>query len=230
MNSSGLYSELLFGVSVTIIAYICALLIRRKFRWLHPLVTAPILIYTLLLTGEIDYSYYEAGGELVTFFLGPATVALAVPLYKHAIRLKDHLPHLIAGALVGSAAGLVLNALSILLLNGSKEMLLSALPKSVTTAVAVDLTRWLGGTPELTAALTALTGLFGSLIGPPLLRLAGVRGAIAAALAIGAASHGIGSARLLADSEEMGGVSSFSMAACAVFTPLLLLPLHLLIL
>jgi predicted murein hydrolase (TIGR00659 family) len=226
MNGSNLFNDPLFGVFVTVTAYAAALLLRRRLRWLHPLITAPVLIYSLLQMGRIDFADYKAGGDIVTFFLGPATVALAVPLYKQAMRLKHLLPSLLLGALVGSAVGLGVNALCITLLGGSELLLKSALPKSVTAAVSIELSRWLGGSPELTAALTVMTGLFGSVFGPSLLRLAGVNDRIAASVAIGAASHGIGSARLMAESEEAGGISGFSMAACAVFTPVLLLPVH----
>ena len=151
---------------------------------------------------------------------------MAVPLYKHAMRLRTMLPSLLLGALTGSALGLLVNGACVMLLGGTSEFLRSALPKSVTAAVAVDLSGWLGGSPGLTAALTVLTGLFGSVTGPPLLRLCGVSDRIASSIAIGAAAHGIGSARLIAESEEQGGLSGFSMAACAVFTPILLLPVH----
>lgn len=226
MTGSNPFEDPIFGMTVTIGAYAAALLLHRKIRWLHPLLTAPLLIYGLLLAGKIDYSAYKLGGDIITFFLGPATVALAVPLYKHALRLRSKLPSLLMGALIGSVIGLGVNALSVALLGGSELMLKSALPKSVTASVAVDLSHWIGGSPELTAALTVLTGLFGSMLGPLLLRVCGVHERLAASVAIGAASHGIGSARLLAESEEDGGVSSFSMAACSVFTPMLLLPVH----
>ncbi|GGD68758.1 LrgB family protein [Paenibacillus nasutitermitis] len=226
MNGSSLYSDPVFGVCVTFAAYAAALLVRRRVPRLHPLITAPVLVYALLQLGRIDYTDYKVGGDMVAFFLGPATVALAIPLYKQAMRLKPVLPSLLLGALVGSALGLAVNALCVIALGGTEELLRSSLPKSVTAAVSVELSRWLGGSPEFTAALTVMTGLFGSVAGPVLLRLAGVHDRVAASIAIGAAAHGIGSAKLLADSQEEGGVSGFSMAACAVFTPVLLLPFH----
>ncbi|WP_308639195.1 LrgB family protein [Paenibacillus silvisoli] len=220
------FADPMFGTVLTVGAYVLAVLIRRRLIWLHPLLSAPLIVYGVLQLGEIPIADYREGGDMVSFFLGPATVAMAIPLYKHAIRLKHMLPSLLAGALVGSAVGIVINGLSVLLLGGTESLLRSALPKSVTTAVAVDLSGWLGGSPELTAALTVLTGLVGSVAGPPLLRLCRVDGVIASSIAIGAAAHGIGSAKLLSESEEQGGLSGFSMAACAVFTPVLLLPVH----
>ncbi|MBP3964528.1 LrgB family protein [Paenibacillus lignilyticus] len=224
--SSELFADPMFGILLTLTAYASAVLIRRRWSWLHPLLSAPILVYLVLQLGNISFLDYRAGGNIVTFFLGPATVAMAVPLYKHAMRLRRILPALLLGALVGSAVGLLVNTLCVLLFGGTETFLRTALPKSVTAAVAVDLSGWLGGTPELTAALTVLTGLVGSIAGPPLLRLCGVRDNIASSIAIGAAAHGIGSAKLLSESEERGGLSGFSMAACAVFTPVLLLPVH----
>ncbi|REE94360.1 putative effector of murein hydrolase [Paenibacillus taihuensis] len=225
MNNN-LIADPMFGTTLTVLAYGAALYLKRRWSWLHPLIAAPLIVYVILQIGGISYTAYRVGGDLVTFFLGPATVAMAVPLYKHAMRLRRLLPSLLLGAFVGSALGLLVNALSVVLFGGTESFLYSALPKSVTAAVAVDLSRWLGGSPELTAALTVTTGLIGSVAGPPLLRLCGVNNAIASSIAVGAAAHGIGSARLLSESEEQGGLSGFSMAACTVFTPVLLLPVH----
>ncbi|QHW30116.1 LrgB family protein [Paenibacillus rhizovicinus] len=225
MNDS-LLADPLFGSVLTLGAYAAAIWIYRKISWLHPLISAPLLVYLSLQLGDISFETYKIGGDLISFFLGPATVAMAVPLYKHAMRLRSMLPSLLLGAFVGSAAGLLVNGACVLLFSGTDEFLRSALPKSVTAAVAVDLSSWLGGSPGLTAALTVLTGLFGSVTGPWLLRLCGVKDRISASIAIGAAAHGIGSARLMAESEEQGGLGGFAMAASAVFTPVLLLPVH----
>lgn len=221
-----LLADPLFGTALTLAAYAIAVLLNRRVKWLHPLITAPLLVYLSLQIGGIAFATYKIGGDLVSFFLGPATVAMAVPLYKHALRLKRMLPSLLLGALCGSAFGLLVNAACVLAFGGTGEFLRSALPKSVTAAVAVDLSGWLGGSPGLTAALTVMTGVFGSVTGPWLLRLCGVSDVVASSLAIGAAAHGIGSARLIAESEERGGISGFAMAASAVFTPVLLLPVH----
>ncbi|NBD22520.1 LrgB family protein [Paenibacillus glycinis] len=221
-----LLADPLLGTTLTLAAYAVAVLVYRKYSWLHPLICAPLIVYISLRISGISFETYNIGGDLVSFFLGPATVAMAVPLYKHATRLRTMLPSLLLGALTGSALGLLVNGACVMVLGGTSEFLRSALPKSVTAAVAVDLSGWLGGSPGLTAALTVLTGLFGSVTGPPLLRLCGVSDRIASSIAIGAAAHGIGSARLIAESEEQGGLSGFSMAACAVFTPILLLPVH----
>ncbi|WP_164545569.1 LrgB family protein [Paenibacillus albus] len=225
MNNN-LIADPIFGTTLTIAAYGAALLLKRRWSWLHPLIAAPLLVYVVLQLGGISYTAYRVGGDMVTYFLGPATVAMAVPLYKHAMRLRRLLPSLLLGAFVGSFLGLLVNAGSVIIFGGTESFLHAALPKSVTTAVAIDLSRWLGGSPELTAALTVTTGLVGSVAGPPLLRLCGVTDKIAASIAIGAAAHGIGSAKLLSESEEQGGLSGFSMAACTVFTPVLLLPVH----
>ncbi|SFI54355.1 Putative effector of murein hydrolase [Paenibacillus sp. UNC496MF] len=221
-----LMADPLLGTTLTLAAYAAAVFAYRRLPWLHPLIGAPLIVYLCLRFAGISFDAYRIGGDLVSFFLGPATVAMAVPLYKHAMRLKALLPSLVLGALTGSALGLLVNAACVLAFGGTGAFLRSALPKSVTSAVAVDLSGWLGGSPALTAALTVLTGLFGSVTGPWLLRLCGVSGKIASSIAIGAAAHGIGSARLIAESEERGGLSGFAMAASAAFTPVLLLPVH----
>lgn len=221
-----LLADPLLGTTLTLAAYAAAMLLYRRVPWLHPLISAPLIVYLALRLSDLSFETYSIGGNMVSFFLGPATVAMAVPLYKHAMRLKAMLPSLLLGALTGSALGLLVNGGCVLLFGGTGEFLRSALPKSVTAAVAVDLSGWLGGSPGLTAALTVLTGLFGSVTGPWLLRLCGVDSRVAASIAIGTAAHGIGSARLMAESEEQGGLGGFAMAASAVFTPVLLLPVH----
>lgn len=144
MNSN-LIADPIFGTTLTVVAYGAALSLKRRWSWLHPLIAAPFIVYVILQLGGISYTAYRVGGDLVTFFLGPATVAMAVPLYKHAMRLRHLLPSLLLGALVGSAIGLLVNGLSVILFGGTEQFLHSALPKSVTAAVAVDLSRWLGG-------------------------------------------------------------------------------------
>jgi len=224
-----LWEQPLFGIAATVIFYSAAQLLNRRFKWLHPLcITAGGLIVLLLACG-IPYESYKAGGDVITFFLGPATVALAVPLYKAVKQMKGKLRAVIGGVIVGSTVGLLSAALMMWLLRGSQDVLLSMLPKSVTAPVAIELSRQLGGIPELGGVFAVLTGLLGSMVGPMLLRLVKFRGDIAIGTAIGTASHGIGTARVLRDSELQGGVSGFAMGLSCIVTPILCIPIYWLI-
>jgi putative effector of murein hydrolase len=180
----------------------------------------------LLVACNIPYENYKAGGDIVTFFLGPATVALAVPLYKSAQAMKGKIRAIVLGSAIGSLSGLLSVALLMWALNGVKDTMLAMLPKSATSPIAIELARQLGGTPELGGVFAVLTGLLGSMVGPLLLRKAGVRSDIAIGTAVGTASHGIGTARLLRDSELRGGVSGFAMGLSSIITPLLCIPIY----
>jgi predicted murein hydrolase (TIGR00659 family) len=220
------YATPLFGVAVTVIAYAMALGAQRRWRWLHPLVLSCGLLMLLLHFGRIPLKSYQAGGDVITFFLGPATIALGVPLYKQAKRIGRALPALAVAVALGSAAGVGSAAGLVKLAGGSGPVLRSMLPKSVTTPIAVELSRQIGGSPDLTSAFVVLAGVLGSLVGPRILRLCGVRGDLAIGAAVGTSSHGIGTARLVPDSELQAGVGGLSMALAGVFTALLMVPVQ----
>lgn len=214
----------LFGVTLTLLFYLTALGLHRKWKWLHPLfVTGGGLIAMFVLL-DIPYESYRQGGDLITFMLGPATVALGIPLYKQASRIRKRMAAILGGITVGSLSAIISSAVLVWLLGGTKELMLTMIPKSVTTPISVEIVRQLGGEPELAAVLTVLTGLLGSMVGPQLLRIVGIRDDIPLGVAIGTSSHGIGTARVLRESELAGGVSGFSMAVAGIVTSICMIP------
>src|SRR5690606_6532465 len=124
---------------------------------------------------DLPYADYRRGGDVLIFFLQPATVALGVPLYKHARAIRRAAPAIVAAVGAGAVVGLAGSAGFVWLLGGSGELMRSAMPKSATTPISVELSRLIGGAPELTAVLTVLTGLVGSVVGPWLLKRCGIR-------------------------------------------------------
>jgi putative effector of murein hydrolase len=214
----------LFGVAVTIALYAAALRCSERFRWLHPLFVTAGGVILLLLAADIPYEAYAAGGDMIVFFLGPATIALAVPLYKRRQAIMNQLGRIIGSITVGSAAGIASCWMLVTLFHGSGDVLLASLPKSATAGISVELVRFLDGPPELTAVFTVLTGLIGSMFGPALLRLCRLDGALPLGLAIGTASHGIGTSRLLQHSEEAGSYSGLAMGIAGVVISLLMAP------
>jgi putative effector of murein hydrolase len=219
-------SDPLFGAALTVGAYALACFVRdRWFRALHPLLTAAAAIILLLLAADIPYEDYNAGGSIVSFFLGPATIALGTLIYKHWPLVRERIAAILSGMTFGTLFGIGITALLLWLLGGSWPVLLSMLPKTVTSPVAVEIVSLIGGVPEMGAVFTVLTGLAGSVLGPPLARLAGIRSDAAVGTAIGTTSHGIGTARLLTDSEIQGSVSGFAMACSAILTPILFVPI-----
>jgi predicted murein hydrolase (TIGR00659 family) len=220
------WNDPLFGVTVTVVAYVVALQLHTRFRWLHPLFVCSAALIALLLVSGISYESYRVGGDLLIFCLGPATVALGVPIYKQAVRLRKQLRAIVGGVLAGSLCGVTSSAFFVWLAGGAKELWVSALPKSTSSAISVEIVRQLGGIPELGAVLTVLTGLIGSMFGPAFLRLIGMRDDVAIGTAIGTASHGIGTARIIRDSELQGSAGGLAMGLTGIVTSLLTIPLY----
>jgi len=185
------------------------------------LVAILILISVLMLTGT-KYETYFAGAQFVHFLLGPATVALAIPLYRQFAHVRRSAAAILASLLVGSVTAAA-SAVGIAWIMGADRLsVISIAPKSVTAPVAMGLAKQLGGLPSLTAILVILTGIVGAMVGPLLLNLLRVRDWQARGFAIGIASHGIGTARALQVNEVAGAFSGLAMGLNAIATSILL--------
>ncbi|WP_417415981.1 LrgB family protein [Hoeflea sp.] len=189
---------------------------------LNPVLTAVILVVGLLTLSGTTYETYFEGAQFVHFLLGPATVALAIPLYRQFDRVRSSALALITSLLCGSLTAMGTAVGLGWLLGASRETLMSLAPKSVTAPVAMGITEQLGGLPSLTAVLVILTGILGAVLGPPLLTLIGVKDWRARGLALGTASHGIGTARALQVNELAGAFSGLAMGLNALTTAILL--------
>lgn len=189
---------------------------------LNPVLTAVVAVVALLMLSGTSYETYFEGAQFVHFLLGPATVALAIPLYRQFDRVKRSALALVTSLLCGSLTAIGTATGLSWLLGASRETLLSLAPKSVTAPVAMGITEQLGGLPSLTAVLVILTGILGAVLGPPLLNLIGVKDWRARGLALGTASHGIGTARALQVNELAGAFSGLAMGLNALATAILL--------
>jgi predicted murein hydrolase (TIGR00659 family) len=210
-----------FSIAFTALSYAMALALHRRWRWVPPIVAACLPIVALLLAARIPYAEYNRGGNLVTWWLGPATVALAVPMFRNGRRLQRSLPRLLLVVVAGAVVGMTTAGGTAWLLGAPVSVVLSAVPKSVTTPIAVEVARELGGIPQITIALVILAGVLGATFGTAILALFRVRDDRAVGVAIGSASHGIGTASLVRRSELQAAVSSWAMAASGVVTSLL---------
>lgn len=216
MPMAELYANPIFGIGLTVLMYMFALKLRSKIAWLHQLFTCSLAIIIVLIVFNIPYEHYMAGGEWIQFLLGPATVALAVPLHRHWHLIRNQLLPIAAGIGMGVFVGFGTTLLLFKLFGGSHELLMTALPKSATAPISIEIVDRLGGIPELAAVLTVLTGLFGSMFGTWCLRKIGVRTDMAIGIAMGTSSHGIGTAKVLKDSELQGAYSSLAMGLTGV--------------
>ncbi len=226
MSGEWLYHPL-FGIAVSVIAYATAQSLHRKWNRLHPLFLCAGGVMLVLLILRIPYEAYRAGGDIITLMLGPATVALGVPLYKNFGLIRKHLAGILTSVMAGSVVGLASAAALVGLLGGSREILASMMPKSVSSPIAIEISRHLGGIPELSAVLTVLTGLLGSMFGKAILSWFGLKDDISVGIAIGTAAHGIGTARLIRDSELQGSLSGFAMGLAGILNSILFIPVYL---
>ncbi|MES1925517.1 LrgB family protein [Salinisphaera sp. T31B1] len=191
------------------------------FALLNPVLTSVIVLVLLLGATGTPYQAYFDGAQFISFLLGPATVALAVPLASQARTLVRHWRAITLALSVGclTAIGSVVALGWATGLDG--DMLRSMLPKSVTTPIAMGIADQIGGSPSLTAVFVILTGIVGAAIGIPLLRALGMRDPVAKGFALGVASHGIGTARAFEHSETAGAFSGLAMGLNGALTALL---------
>ncbi len=214
----------LFGVLVTCGAWLAALALRERARtpWANPVLVSVAAIILLLWAADIPYDYYAEGGAMITFLLGPAVTAMAVPLYRRRNLLIVHGRAIAVGVSCGGVTGILTAVWISGGLGAGAETVLSLAPKSVTAPIAMEVAAEVGGLPPLAAALVIVTGMAGAVGGPPLLNAMGIRDPVARGLALGVASHGIGTARAYEEGEEVGAVSSVAMALNGAFTAVLL--------
>ena len=215
----------LLHLTLTLIAYLGGSKLYRMSGLnplLNPVLIAVVVMVAILgLTGT-SYEQYFEGAQFVHFLLGPATVALAIPLYNQIDRVRRSLPALLASIIVGSLSA-SLSAIGIAWALGAGPALLATVaPKSVTTPIAMGISEALGGLPSLTAVMVILTGVIGAMLGPPLLNLMRIRDWRARGLAIGVAAHGIGTARAMQVNEVAGAFSGLAMGLNALSTAILL--------
>jgi predicted murein hydrolase (TIGR00659 family) len=221
MSLTSLLRNPAVSVGLTVLAYLLAERLHQRWRWIPPFVAALVPLAILLLLAHESYAEYNRGGNLLVWFLGPATVALAVPMYRNGKALRRSLPILAAIVLAGSMVGMITAGVTAWLLGAPLDVVMSAVPKSVTTPIAIEVCRELHGIPQITIAMVILAGVLGASFGVPLLRLVGVREDRAIGAAIGTAAHGVGTASLVRRSEMQATVSAWAMAAAGVFTSLL---------
>lgn len=215
----------LLHLTLTLAAYQAGSVIYRRAGLnplLNPVLIAVALIVVALAGTGTEYAVYFDGAQFVHFLLGPATVALAIPLYRQFERVRRSAVAVLASILAGSAAGAGSAVGISWALGASRDTLISIAPKSVTAPVAMGVSEQLGGLPSLTAVLVIVTGILGAMLGPPLLNLLRIRDWAARGLAIGTASHGIGTARALQVNEVAGAFSGLAMGINALATALLL--------
>jgi predicted murein hydrolase (TIGR00659 family) len=215
----------LLSLTMTLVAYKCGLWLHRKSGYnplLNPVLIAVGALVAILTVTDTSYGTYFEGAQFVHFLLGPATVALAIPLYRQVQQVRKSLLAIVVAVVCGSITAAASAVLIGWLLGASEQTLLSLAPKSATTPVAMGISEQLGGLPSLTAVAVILTGIIGAMMGSGLLRLMRIVDPRTTGLAIGVAAHGIGTARALQISEVAGAFSGLAMGLNALATAVLI--------
>ena len=213
----------LFPIVLTLGAYQVGLWLRKKWNnpLCNPLLIAIILVIgTLLLTG-VSVDSYQAGTGAISWLLTPATVCLALPLYRQMKVLKKQLGAILAGIAAGTVVSLGVIFLMCRLFGLNREMTVSMLPKSITSAMGMVLSGENGGIESLTTAAIIITGILGSLVGSLLCKLFKLRDPVSQGVAFGTASHVIGTSRATEIDPLAGAVSSLSLAVAGLLTAVL---------
>jgi len=215
----------LLGLTITLLAYQAAHALYLR-SGQHPLAN-PVLIAVAILAGLLgltgtSYETYFDGAQFVHFLLGPATVALAVPLYTQFRRVRSMLLPISAGLLAGSTTAIVSAVLIARLFDASTATQASLAPKSVTTPIAMGIAERIGGLPSLTAVLVIFTGVLGAIIGGKVFALIRIDDPAIRGFSLGVASHGIGTARAFQINEQMGAFAALAMGLNGLLTALLL--------
>jgi predicted murein hydrolase (TIGR00659 family) len=214
----------LLGLTATLLAYVFAFRIYQRARFsplANPVMIAVALLVAVLTVTGTPYKTYFDGAQFVHFLLGPATVALAVPLYLQLPKLRANVLPLLGGLLAGSLVAVVSAVGIAWLLGASPEVVRSLAPKSVTIPIAMGVAEKIGGLPSLTAVLVMATGIIGAVSATKILNLLGMRDYSVRGFATGVAAHGIGTARAFQVNEEAGAFAALGMGLNGVVTAVL---------
>lgn len=215
----------LLWLTVTLLAYQLGTWLFRRggcHPLLNPVLTAVLVLVVLLKGTGTEYQTYFRGAQFIHFLLGPATVALAIPLYREIGIIRRTFMPIAVSLGVGSLVGIISAVGIAWLLGGERIILLTVAPKSITTPIAMGVSEQIGGLPSLTAVVVVLTGIAGAVIGDWVLDRLRIRDHAARGMALGVASHGIGTAHAIQKNRTSGAFSALAMALNGLFTALLL--------
>ncbi len=209
-----------WALLLTVAAYQFGIWLNRKTKsaLFHPIVVATVIIIPILLLAGIPNETYQAGMKSISWLLTPCTVCLGISLYTQLNKLKNHLGAILAGVAAGTATSLLMIWGLSVLFGLDKTITVSLLPKSVTTAMAQPLAEGAGGIGALATAAVIVTGIMGSILGPALCKLFRLKNEIARGVALGTASHVVGTTKAAEMSELTGAVSSLSLVVAGILT------------
>ena len=215
-----LTNNILFGLVLSLGAFEIGLFINRytKMPILNPLLVSIAITISFLFAFHIDFDTYNKGGQFINMFLGPSTVVLAVPLYKQLDLLKKNAKAILIGIFVGSTIGIFSIIVISYFVGLDTTIIKSLVPKSVTTPIGIAISSQLGGLVPITVLAIIITGIIGAVFGPTICKLFNIKDKIAVGVAIGTASHAVGTTKALELGEVEGAMSSLSIGIAGIMT------------
>ncbi len=208
------------GATISLLAYMFGAWLKKKFHsgLFNPLLISIAVTIVILLAAHVDYDTYNLGAKYISWFLTPATVCLAIPLYEQLTLLKKNLAAVAAGIVSGVLTSLVTVLLLALLFGLNQQEFVTFLPKSITTAIGMSVSEELGGYVNITVLVIVVTGVLGNILAEPVLKLFRIQEPIAKGLALGSSAHAIGTAKAMELGEIEGAMSSLSIAVAGILT------------
>lgn len=209
-----------FGVLLSLAAYEVGMLVKKKlnFAVFNPLLISVAIIISVLLLVDVDYETYAKGANLLNYMLTPVTVCLAIPLYEQLDMLNKNLKAISFGLISGVITSMI-SILGMSIVFGlTHEEYVTLLPKSITTAIGIALSKEQGGYETITVAAIMITGILGNIIAPSVCKLFRITHPVAKGVGIGAASHAIGTTKAMEMGEIEGAMSSLSIAVTGLIT------------
>lgn len=215
-----LQDSVFFGVFISVVTYEIGALIKRKWNVaiFNPLLISIALIIVFLILFDVDYDTYDFGAQYLSYFLTPATVALAVPLYEQIEPLKNNWKAIIAGILSGALTSALCVLILSIVMGLDHKQYVTLLPKSITTAIGMGLSEELGGIVTITVAVIVVTGVIGNMFAEQICKLFHITDPVAKGIAIGSSAHAMGTSKAMEMGEIEGAMSSLSIAVSGLLT------------
>lgn len=210
----------LFGLILTILSFEIGLFIFKKLKFpvLNPLLLGIVIAMSVISFFNIPLDYFRKGGDYITFLLAPATIALALPLYRQLEKLKKNLVPILIGSIVGAITAILSTILLGKLLGIDKMLLVSFMPKSITTPIGIELSKLLGGIPAITIFSILVTGISGNVFAPLVCKYFRIKHPVAKGIGIGISSHAVGTSKALEMGEVEGAMSALSIVVSGIIT------------
>lgn len=210
-------------VLFTVITYLAYVLSKRIYKKMnlalfHPLLLAPILLIAIISIMHVSANDYMQGSKFLSHMLAPATVAFAVPIYKNLPIIKKYMKTIVISITMGTLMAMISTFLLSKLIHLSDDFIVSILPRSITTPIAMEVSKEIGGLPTLTTVFVIITGIVGGIVGPNVLKWLSIKTPIAKGLALGMGAHGVGTNKALEYGKQESVFSSLAMIFAALFT------------